>query len=185
MLSTLKPRTNLNDEINQTAKWNGLYWYALYVRGRHEKFVRSELEKKSIETYLPLRQVVRHWSDRRKILEEPLFPGYVFIRLALKDRWDVLNTKGVVRFVGPSAARPLEVREEALTSVQKLLAENIQIDPFPYLKEGQRVYVKSGPFKGVEGFIVRKDDHCRLVLSLDILMQSISVQIDQHCIELL
>lgn len=185
MQSTLASFTNQSDAIEKTAKWNTLHWYALYVRSRHEKFVSDELNKKNIETYLPVREVTRHWSDRKKIIHQPLFSGYVFVKVALKDRWDILNTAGVVRFVGPSAARPIEVREEDLKTMQKFLKEKVQLDPFPYLKEGQRVYVRSGPFKGAEGFVVRKEDHCRLVLSLDALMQSISIRIDQANIEVL
>jgi len=185
MQSALKPLHHSEDLIQQTAKWYTCHWYALYVRSRHEKFVCDALTKKSIETYLPLREITRNWSDRKKIIHEPLFSSYVFVNLAIKDRWDILNTKGVVRFVGPSAARPVEVCEEDLAAIKKFLHEKVQLDPFPYLKEGQRVYVKSGPFKGTEGFIVRKDEHCRLVLSLDVLMQSVSIQIDQSCIEML
>ena len=163
-------------------KWNTPKWYALYTRSRHEKFVDGELAKKGIETFLPLRKITRRWSDRRKIIEEPLFKGYLFVRAPFSGRWTVLNTKGAVRFVGPSAD-PLEVPERDLAAVRRFIEEEIPIDPFPYLKEGERVYVRSGPFKGAEGFILRKDKHCRLVISLDMLMQSVSIQIDQACVE--
>ena len=100
-----------------------------------------------------------------------------------RERWSVLNTAGAVRFVGPHFSVPTKVSERELWTIRRFVEEEIQIDPFPYLREGQRVYIRSGPFKSVEGFIVRKDRHCRLVIALDLLMQSVSVQIDSACVE--
>ena len=164
-------------------KWNTQHWYALYTRSRHEKFVEQELNRKGIESFLPLRRVMHHWSDRRKLIEEPLFKGYLFVHIPLSHRFAVLNTVGAVNFVGVSSAGPLEVPERELIFVKRFIEEEIEVDPFPYLKEGARVYIRSGPFKGVEGFIVRKDKHCRLVITLHLLMQSISIEIDQACVE--
>jgi transcription termination/antitermination protein NusG len=164
-------------------KLNAVRWFALYTKSRHEKLVVRELQKKGIETFLPLRKITRDWSDRKKTIEEPLFQGYLFVHMPLKERWTVLNTVGAVRFIGKSAADPIEVPEKELLTVRQFIEQEIQVDPFPYLKEGQRVYVRSGPFKGTEGIVVRKDRHCRLVISLDMLMKSISVIIDEACIE--
>ncbi len=163
--------------------WNTARWFALYTRSRHEKSADHELKKRGVQTFLPLRKISRRWSDRIKLIEEPLFKGYLFVHTPLKRRWDILNTPGIVRFVGPSAANPLEVPQEDLEIVKRFLEEKIQVDPFPYLRVGERVYIRSGPFKGVEGFIVRKNKHCRLVLSFDVLMQSIAVEVDQACVE--
>ena len=160
-----------------------LKWFALYTRSRHEKLVERELQKKHIESFLPLRKIERRWSDRKKTIEEPLFKGYLFVHTPWNRRFEILNTVGVVNFVGPRAADPLEVPEKELFSIRRFIEENIQVDPFPYLKEGQKVYVRSGAFKGAEGFIVRKGRHCRLVISLDLLMQSVSVEIDEACVE--
>jgi transcription antitermination factor NusG len=165
-------------------KWNTVHWYALYTKSRHEKFVSRELEKKGIETFLPLRRVMHRWSDRKKMIEEPLFKGYLFVHTPLCHRFPILNTVGAVCFVGRASAEPTEVPEQDILAVRRFVNEEIQIDPFPYLKVGDRVYVRSGPFKGVEGFIDRKDKHCRLVISLHLLMQSISIQIDEACVEL-
>jgi transcription antitermination factor NusG len=92
---------------------------------------------------------------------------------------------GAVCLIGKSATEPLEVPEKELLAVQRFVQEEIPVDPFPYLKEGKRVYIRSGPFKGVEGFIVRKDQHCRLVISVESLRQSVSIQIDESCVELI
>lgn len=169
---------------NDQLKWTIPHWFALYTKSRHEKFVHSELMKKGIETFLPVRNVMHHWSDRKKMVEEPLFKGYLFVHSPLADKLRILNTIGVVNFVGFSPAQPLIVSETELMAVKRFVEEEIPVDPFPYLKAGQRVYVRSGVFKGVEGFIVRKDNHCRLVVSLDLLMQSVSIQIDESCVEL-
>lgn len=166
----------------EESKWTTHHWYALYTRSRHEKIVTEELQKKQLETFLPLRKITRQWSDRKKIIEEPLFKSYLFVRTPYVERWNILNTTGVVCFVGKKSD-PVEIPEADLRAVKQFIEKGIQVDPFPYLKEGQRVYIRSGPFKGVEGFVVRKDKHCRLVISLDALMQSISVIVDEANVE--
>ncbi len=163
-------------------KWSAVRWYALYTRSRHEKIVQRELNKKGIETFLPLRKIVRQWSDRKKTIEEPLFKGYVFVHAPFSQRVTILNTVGVSQFVR-QGADPAEIAEKELLTIRRFVEENIEVDPFPYLKEGERVYVRSGPFRGAEGFVIRKDSHCRLIISLDSLMQSVSIQIDQPCVE--
>ncbi len=164
-------------------KWNTSRWFALYTKSRHEKLLDRELNKRGIETFLPLRKIMSHWSDRKKLIEEPLFKSYLFVHAPLSQRWTVLNVPGAVCFIGKSAEEALEVPERDILTVRQFVEEEIQIDPFPYLKQGDRVYIRSGPFKGVEGFIVRKDKHCRLVISLHLLMQSISIQLDEACVE--
>lgn len=179
MAKTLSVRLPLDTEEK---KWCATRWFAVYTRSRHEKIAEKELKKKGFETFLPLRKVVRQWSDRKKTIEEPLFKGYLFVRTALTERFGVLNSVGVVRFVS-QGSEPAEIPEKELAAIRLFVEQDIQVDPFPYLKEGERVYVRSGPFKGAEGFVVRKDKHCRLVISLDMLMQSVSVLIDQACVE--
>ena len=162
--------------------WDSKRWYALQTRSRHEKLVHTELRKKGIETFLPLRKVTRHWSDRVKVIEEPVFSGYLFVRIPLKDRMKVLETRGSVRLVGFSSL-PSPLQENEIEAVRRFIDTEILIDPYPYLSEGNRVYVRSGPLKGVEGFIVRKNRETRLVISLDLLFQSISVEIDEALVE--
>ena len=103
--------------------------------------------------------------------------------MPLRSRCAVLNTVGAVGLIGKTASEPQEVPEKDLLTVRRFLDEEIQVDPFPYLQEGKRVYIRSGPLKGLDGFIVRKDKHCRLVISVDILKQSVSIQIDETCVE--
>ncbi len=160
-------------------------WYTLYTRSRHEKVVERELKKRAIETFLPVRKLKRQWSDRTRFIEEPLFRGYIFVHMPFQERWTVLNTFGAVSFVHFGLNTPAVIPAKDITALRRFVQEDIQIDPFPYLKEGQRVYIRTGPFKGVEGFVVRKNHQCRLVISLDMLMQSVSVEIDQANVELL
>lgn len=169
--------------VESPAKWLTAKWYALSTRSRHEKLAARELQKKGFETFLPLRRIKRHWSDRVKTIEEPLFKGYLFAHAPYADRVSILNTAGITRFVGMRPSDPIEIPETELLTIRQFIEQEIPVDPFPYLREGERVYVRSGPFKGAEGFIVRKDKQCRLVISLDLLMQSVSIQIDQDCVE--
>lgn len=157
-------------------------WYALHTRSRHEKLVNHELQRKGIETFLPLRRLTRHWSDRIKEIEEPIFSGYLFVRTSLENRLEVLKTRGSVRFISFNST-PVPVSDKELEAVRRFVEEKISIDPFPYLAKGDRVYIRSGALRGVEGFIVRKDSHTRLVISLDLLFQSVSVAIDEALVE--
>lgn len=158
-------------------------WYALYTRGRHEKSVEHQLRKRGVETYLPLQRVVRTWSDRKKEILTPLFQSYVFARFSPEEKRKVLTSPGVVRIVGSSSHVAFQVPEKDLNAIRLFLEQDLKIDPFPYFRKGVRVYVRSGIFKGVEGFVIQKNSQHRLVISVDALMQSISVEIDQACLE--
>ncbi len=158
-------------------------WYALYTKSRHEKVVDRELHKKALESFLPLRRIKRHWSDRVKLIDEPLLQGYVFVRIPLSKKLWVLNTAGVVALVSFGSGQPARIADREIEALRRFEVEKISVDPFPYLNSGQRVCIRSGPMSGVEGFIVRKDNRCRLVISLDVLMQSISVEVDAACVQ--
>ncbi|MBI1870573.1 MAG: UpxY family transcription antiterminator [Chlamydiae bacterium] len=172
-------------DLDLDPMWFTPFWYALYTRSRHEKFLSQELQKKGIECFLPLRKIKKQWSDRRIIIEEPLFRSYIFVHFPFINRDKILNTKGAVRFVGDRDEIAVQVPEAEILAIQKFVEEEIRIDPFPYLKVGEPVRVKSGPFKGVEGFVVRKDKNCRLVVSFDLIMKSISIEIDEANIEMI
>jgi len=159
-----------------------LSWYALYTRSRHEKLVEETLGRKGIETFLPLRKIKRKWSDRSKIIHEPLFKGYLFVQMKLEQRLQVLQAKGVVRLIG-TRAEPVPVPERDLIAIRAFIEDEIPIDPYPYLKEGERVVVKNGKFRGVEGFLVCKKNQHRLIISLDLLQQSCSIEIDAANVE--
>ena len=152
-------------------------WYAIYTRSRYEKKVAEELVEKNITCFLPLREVMSRWKDRRKLMQWPLFPGYVFIDIDLRDRLKVLQTPGVVRIVG-FEKEPVLIPREQIYAVMMLVQEKIKGDPCPYLREGQRVEVIRGPLKGVMGILLKKRVNFRLVLSVDLIMKSVSLEID-------
>jgi len=141
-------------------------WYATYVCSRHEKQVLSQLEERSIACFLPVYKSLRRWKDRRKELELVLFPGYVFVHIDLKDRLRVLQLPSVVRFVSFNG-QPAPLPDQ----------------PHPYLKVGQRVHVRSGPLAGADGILTRRKDKFRVVLSIDLIMRSVAVEVDEADIE--
>jgi transcription antitermination factor NusG len=159
-------------------------WYALYTRSRHEKHINGELDKRNIESFLPTRKVKRRWSDRIKTIEEPLFKSYIFVKAELPARkTDILKLKGAVKFVS-AGTDPVSIEEKTIQSLRNIVGQDIAMDPFPYLEKGDRVVVKSGPFKDTEGFIIRKDDKkCRLVISIAAIKSSVAVEIDAYLVD--
>ena len=152
-------------------------WYAVYANANHEKRVAQQLEQRSIEHLLPLYESVRRWKDRRVRLQMPLFPGYVFVRLALRDRLQVLQIPGVVNLVS-FGGRPVPLREADIHAVKICLNQGNRIEPHPYLQTGQRARVKSGPLQGLEGVILRQKTGPRFILSFEFLMRSVAVEIE-------
>ena len=155
----------------------GMNWYAIYTRSRHEKKVAASLEEKRVEVFLPLRSVLSRWKDRRKEVQLPLFSGYLFVRIHREQRLPVLQTSGVVRFVGNGDGLD-PVPEEQIISIQRLMESGLRYDPYPYLKEGMQVRVVRGPLKGVEGILIDKRKKHLLVLSVDMIQQSAAMQVD-------
>ena len=160
-------------------------WYAVHVRSRHEIKVVERLTQAGKEVFLPTVERQRKWKDRKKTVEFPLFPGYLFVSITrnIDDRLSILKTKGVVRFLGTIPGEPETVPEEQIISLKRLVESKEELDPYPYLKEGQRVRVRSGPLTGVEGIFEQKKERHMLVLSVDILRQGVSVKIDASEIE--
>jgi len=159
-----------------------LNWYALYTCSRHEKCVAQQIEQRSISCFLPLYRSVRRWKDQRKELELALFPGYVFVRLALKDRVRVLQLPGAVRLVSFNG-QPTILPEVEIELLRQRLSGGGCLEPHPYLRVGYRVRVCGGPMQGLEGIIVRRKDRCRVVFSLDLIMRSVAVEVDETDVE--
>jgi len=157
-------------------------WYALYTCARHEKHVAEQITQRRISCFLPVYRSVRRWKDRRKELELPLFPGYVFARVTPQEYLRVLQVAGVVRFVGFNG-RPVPVADSEMECLMHALKGGVRAEPHPYLTEGRRVRVKSGPLASAEGILVRRKDKCRVVLSLALIMRSVIVEVDEADIE--
>jgi|SRR5579862_538549 transcription antitermination factor NusG len=158
-------------------------WYAVYTNARHEKRVTEYLGGRSLECYLPSYRSVRRWQDRRKEVDLPLFPGYVFVRIAYRSRLQVLTAPGVVRIV-TFDGKPASIREAEIENIRRGLSHAAGFEPHPYLKVGKRVRVRSGPLSGIEGILLRRKDGFRLVLSIELIMRSVATEVDEADVEL-
>lgn len=157
---------------------NNEKWIAVYTKPRHEKTVEKELQQKGFEVYLPLLRERRNWSDRKKWVEFPLFRSYVFVRIELKNTLYILQTIGVVRVVkfGEDAAI---VNDDHIRAIKLMIEGGYNPKAMDYFVKGDAVEVKDGPLKGLVGEVVRLDNHDRLVVRVDAILHSISVQIDR------
>jgi transcription antitermination factor NusG len=160
----------------------GSAWWALYTRHQHEKVVADILTAKGFEVFLPLYESLRRWKDRSKMLSLPLFPCYVFVRGGLDRRLQVVTTPGVhmILFTGERVA---VIPEGEIEAIRKTVEGPFRVEPHPFLKCGERVRVTQGPLEGVEGILSRKKNLFRLVLSVEMLAQSVAVEIDASDVE--
>jgi transcription antitermination factor NusG len=160
-------------------------WYAVYAQVRHEGKVYSRLVAKSFECVFPQ---VERWSrrrDRRKRIQVPLFPGYLFVRTLLDNYTHVkiLQTPGVVSLVRNEDG-PLPVPDNQMNSLLTLLGNASVLSSHPYLREGMKVRVATGPLYGCEGILVRRrHEKARLVVAIDIIQQAVSVELDEGDVE--
>jgi len=157
-------------------------WYVLYTRPRHEKQVATQIERRNFSSFLPLYRSVRRWRDRRKELRLALFPGYVFVRMPLENKLQVLELPGVLRLVSFNG-QPATLSASEIETLQNRLSGALNIAPHPYLSKGRRVRVRSGAMQGLEGIIVRRKDRCRVVFSIDLIQRSVAVEVDEADLE--
>jgi transcription antitermination factor NusG len=175
-MSSITPDTKSQSTLTEVR------WYAAYTCANHEKKVREQLEQRAVESFLPLYETVRRWRDRRIRLRLPLFPGYIFVHLAAEDRLKVLEVAGVVRIVsfnGKLTALP----SDEIEGLKRSLVDGVRAEPCPFLTVGRRVRVKSGPFAGRQGILLRRKKNLRLVLSVDVIMRSLAIDIDASEVE--
>lgn len=157
-------------------------WHALYTRHQHEKVVDRILTNKGFETFVPLCAKLNQWKDRAKLVHQPLFPCYVFVRAERAEWLNIQITPGVQMIVAYGGA-PAIVPEEEIHAIQRLTRTGEFVEPHPLLKSGDRVRVKSGPLAGVEGFLVREKNLYRLVVCIEILGKAASAEIDAILVE--
>lgn len=157
-------------------------WWAIYTKHQHEKSVAEMLTGKGFEVFLPLHESMRRWKDRQKLLSLPLFPCYVFVRGVLSRRLQVVTTPGIHMIL--SKGEQIEViPENEIDAIRRAVLGSYRIEPHPFLKVGERVRVTRGSLEGVEGILVRKKNLYRLVLSVDMLAQSVGVEVDASDVE--
>jgi transcription termination/antitermination protein NusG len=152
-------------------------WFAVWTKSRHEQVVRTQLEQREIEAFLPTVTRWSRWKDRKKKVDWPLFPGYCFARFDPRQRLNVLKCGGVVSIVSVEG-EPAPIPPYEIDAIRQLIESELAYDPCPLIREGMMVEVKHGPLKGVVGRLQRKNDKARLVLSVDLIGQAVSVEVD-------
>ena len=152
-------------------------WFALWTRSRHEQVVREQLQQKQIESFLPTVTKWSRWKDRKKKIDWPLFPGYCFARFSVRERLPILKCTGVVNIIS-FEGEPAPIPDHEIEGIRLLVESDLAYDPVPLIREGMMVEVIHGPLKGVIGRLVRKNEKARLVLSVDLIGQGVSVEVD-------
>ena len=154
-----------------------LDWFAVWTRSRHEQVVRDQLGRKQFEVFLPTITRWSRWKDRKKKIDWPLFPGYCFARFNPRERLPVLKCTGVVNIVSVEG-EPAQIPEYEIVGIRQLVESDLAYDPCPLIHEGMMVEVTHGPLKSVVGRLTRKNDKARLILSVDLIGQAVSVEVD-------
>lgn len=156
-------------------------WYALRVKSNFERVVSAQLRSSGFDEFLPVYRIRRRWSDRVKEIEAPLFPGYIFARFEVGNRLPILKTPGVVAVVG-IGKQPVAVPEQEVDAVRRVLASELTVYPWPFLRLGQPVRIEGGALEGVEGIFIETKGRHRLVVSVEILQRSVSVEVDRESV---
>lgn len=153
-------------------------WYVLRVKTNREKSIACLLRQKGYIDFLPLYTQSRRWSDRLKEMQLPLFPGYVFCRFDPNHKLPVLTTPGVLHAVGTGGI-PEAVHETEMVALQLAVTSGRLLQPWPFLKIGQRVIIQHGPLRHVEGILSEIQGDRKLIISISLLQRSVAVQIER------
>jgi len=157
-------------------------WFAVYTTACHERRVARHFAIRNIESFLPLYRSLHRWSNGCKVeVEQPLFPGYIFVRISKGERVRVLEVPGVLSLVGTKCA-PAVLPDFEIESLRSGLQQQ-KLEPHPYLVVGERARIKAGPLAGFEGVLIRKKNDLRVVLTLDLIMQSVAVEVEAEDLE--
>lgn len=159
-----------------------LNWYIFYTYPNYEKKVQKLLSQKNIHCFLPLQKVWRQWSDRKKSIEVPLFPNYIFIKTTAHERHNALKTNGVVKSVSFDG-KPVILPEKDISVIQKLVTENIEISNDRIFAKGNKIRIIDGPFYGLQGYLFEQKGKTRFGLKLESMEHSISIEISTSMIE--
>jgi transcription antitermination factor NusG len=159
-------------------------WYAVHTRHQHEKMVDHILTNKGFNTFLPLYATTHNWKDRAKALSLPLFPCYVFLKGGIERRLQIVTTPGIHGVVS-IGGQPAAIPEVEIEAIRRVVESGTRVEAHPFLKCGNRVRVKCGPLTGIEGILVRKKNISRLVLSVEILGTSASIEVSAFQVEVL
>lgn len=157
-------------------------WYALYTHARHEKRVAEQLTNNAVENYLPLYRSIHQWKNGRHLVHVPLFPGYVFVHISLRDCLNVLRVRGVVDLVGFNG-KPVSLADDEITNLIRVLGSGRPAQPHPFISGGRNVRITAGPLIGLRGIVVRTKGRVNVVVSLDLIQRSVQVEIDSMELE--
>jgi len=176
-------RSEIQDSNVSTEVTTSAAWFAVYTTCRHEKRIAQHLTLREIEHYLPLYRADRKWRDGSRVtVEFPLFPGYIFVRINRSDRVSVLSVPGALAVVGGTGGNPAPLPDAAIEALRAGLREH-RIEPHPLLRVGESVRIRAGAFAGMTGIVVRKKSGFRIVLTLEQIMQSIAVELNEEDVE--
>jgi transcription antitermination factor NusG len=157
-----------------------LKYYVAYTKSRHEYVAQKGLMAKGIEVYLPSIKKMRRWKDRKKLVEFPLFPGYLFVHISSNNEQylDVLKIRGIVAFICHEVGIPALVPQEEMTALKLMVESGKDLDVYPNLKEGMRVWIARGPLETAEGFLAKREDNYHFIVNIELLGRSIGVRIN-------
>ena len=164
--------------LNLAAAYSEARWYAAYTSANHERRVAEQLGAREVEHFLPVYASVRRWKDRRVELKLPLFPGYVFVRMALRERLRVLQIPGVARLVG-FGGMPSPLPEGEIDTLRSSLEAGMHAEPHPFLTAGRKVRVSRGPLAGLQGILVRRKKGARFVVTVELIQRAMAVDVDE------
>jgi transcription antitermination factor NusG len=159
-------------------------WYAVKTLSRHERLVAHQLGHRGIDTFLPMFTEIHRWSDRKKIVELPLFPGYLFIQANMSPqvRQVVSFVRGVAHIVS-MCGEPTPIPDDQIENVQRLLVNNVGCVEYPFLKVGQRVRVRGGALDGIQGILTAHNGNRGIIISIDGIERSLAVRIEGYDVE--
>jgi transcription termination/antitermination protein NusG len=162
-----------------------LQWYVMYTKSRTEKKVAERLEEKGIESYLPIVEELRQWSDRKKKVQKALFNGYVFVKIARKNLWEALQVPGAVKFVNFSGEHAV-VRDEEISTIKRILETGIPVEADgSHIEAGQEVKILGGPLSGVQGECIQKGNKDYFIIRIPGIYQNLLVNIPRKFLEVL
>lgn len=157
-------------------------WFVLRTKSRQEKALAADLDALGIRCFLPLVRMIRFYGRRKARVDAPLFPGYLFLRGGVEAAYLADRTHRIVQIIEVTDQRRLH---NELKNIAIAISRNVPLDPYPFLKKGVRVVVRSGPLRGIEGFVLDRDQRNRLILNVDTLGTAVSVEIDPSLVDLL
>jgi transcription antitermination factor NusG len=157
------------------------HWFAVRVRSNQERTAIAHLRERGYEQFAPSYKSERRWSDRKKEIDQYLFPGYIFCRCDPGDRLAVLTSPGVVDLVG-FGRTPEPIPDLEIDRVRRMVESGLLITPYPFLNVGQTVLIERGPLTGLEGILVELKGKRRLVVSINLLQRSVSAEVDRHAV---